>query len=48
MPVRTTAQSAFYRTVWRWHFYAGLFVMPFILLLSLTGSVFLFKPQLDR
>ncbi len=40
--------SAFYRTVWRWHFYAGLFVMPFILLLSLTGAVFLFKPQIDR
>ncbi len=39
---------AYYRTVWRWHFYAGLFVMPFILLLSLTGAVFLFKPQLDR
>lgn len=41
-------RGAFYRTIWRWHFYAGLFVMPFILILSLTGSVFLFKPQLDR
>jgi uncharacterized iron-regulated membrane protein len=48
MTVQTQAQSAFYRTIWRWHFYAGLFVMPFIVLLSLTGSVFLFKPQLDR
>lgn len=42
------SRNAFYRTVWRWHFYAGLFVMPFILLLSLTGAVFLLKPQLDR
>ncbi len=48
MAVRSLEQSHFYRTVWRWHFYAGLFVMPFILLLSLTGSIFLFKPQLDR
>jgi uncharacterized iron-regulated membrane protein len=48
MAVRDSASSAFYRTVWRWHFYAGLFVMPFILVLSLTGAVFLFKPQLDR
>jgi uncharacterized iron-regulated membrane protein len=41
-------KTAFYRTIWRWHFYAGLFVMPFILILSLTGAVFLFKPQIDR
>jgi uncharacterized iron-regulated membrane protein len=37
-----------YRTIWRWHFYAGLFVIPFILLLSVTGAAYLFKPQLDR
>ncbi len=37
-----------YRTIWRWHFYAGLFVIPFILVLSLTGAAYLFKPQLDR
>lgn len=36
-----------YRTLWRWHFYAGLFVMPMVLLLALTGSLFLFKPQID-
>lgn len=36
-----------YRTLWRWHFYAGLFVVPFILLLALTGAAYLFKPQID-
>lgn len=41
------AAGAFYRTVWRWHFYAGLFVMPFVLILSVTGSIYLFKPQID-
>jgi len=40
--------TAFYRTIWRWHFYAGLFVMPFILILSLTGAFYLFKPQVER
>jgi uncharacterized iron-regulated membrane protein len=35
-------------TIWRWHFYASLFVIPFILILSVTGSIYLFKPQLDR
>ena len=34
------ADTATYRTIWRWHFYAGLFVLPFILLLSLSGSIF--------
>nr|WP_278185491.1 PepSY domain-containing protein [Pseudomonas viridiflava] len=33
---------------WRWHFYAGLFVAPFMILLSLTGMIYLFKPQLDN
>ncbi|MDK2761956.1 MAG: PepSY domain-containing protein [Sphingopyxis sp.] len=37
-----------YRTIWRWHFYAGLFVIPFILILSVTGAAYLFKPQIDR
>ena len=40
--------SAAYRTFWRWHFYAGLFVLPFVLILSVTGSIYLFKPQIDR
>ncbi|MBX3592838.1 PepSY domain-containing protein [Sphingomonas sp.] len=40
-------EGRIYRAIWRWHFYAGLVVLPFILLLALTGSIFLFKPQLD-
>lgn len=39
--------NRFYRTVWRWHFYAGLFVIPFMLILGTTGIIYLFKPQLD-
>lgn len=38
---------SFYNLAWRWHFYAGLFVAPFMILLALTGIVYLFKPQLD-
>ena len=37
----------FYNTAWRWHFYAGLFVAPFMVMLALTGIIYLFKPQLD-
>lgn len=41
-------KAALYRTIWRWHFYAGLLVMPFILILSVSGAIYLFKPQIDR
>ena len=40
--------NALYRRFWRWHFYAGLFVIPFIIVLSLSGTAFLFKPQIDH
>ncbi|MCP1771598.1 putative iron-regulated membrane protein [Neisseria perflava] len=30
-----------YLTVWRWHFYAGIFVTPFLILLSATGLAML-------
>lgn len=46
-PARERAASSFYNLAWRWHFYAGLFVIPFMILLSITGIIYLFKPQLD-
>lgn len=36
------------RTLWRWHFYAGLFALPFVLLLAVTGAAYLFKPEIER
>ena len=36
-----------YRAVWRWHFYASLFCIPFIVILSITGGIYLFKPQIE-
>lgn len=41
-------KASFYRTIWRWHFYAGVFVVPMVLILSLTGAAYLFKPQVER
>ncbi len=43
----TQQKVSFYNLAWRWHFYAGLFVAPFMVLLALTGIIYLFKPQLD-
>ncbi len=37
-----------YRTIWRWHFYAGIFCIPFVITLSISGAIFLFKPQIDH
>ena len=39
--------SGAYRAVWRWHFYAGVFVMPVLMLLALTGGLYLFKDEID-
>lgn len=36
-----------YRTLWRWHFYAGLFVMPFLIVLAITGTIYCFQPQIE-
>jgi len=43
-----TMNGTLYRTLWRWHFYAGLFCIPFVLLLAFTGSLYLFKPQVEH
>lgn len=39
--------SGAYRAVWRWHFYAGLLVLPVLCLMALTGGLYLFKDEID-
>ncbi len=36
-----------YQTIWRWHFYAGLLVAPFMLILAVTGAVYLFNDEIN-
>lgn len=36
-----------YAAVWRWHFYAGLFCIPLVLWLALTGAIYLWRPQIE-
>lgn len=45
-PAATTG-GAFYRLVWKWHFLASLYVLPFMLILSVTGAIYLYKPQIE-
>ena len=39
--------TATYRAIWRWHFYSGLIVAPFLLILSVTGAIYLFNDEIS-
>lgn len=39
--------ASLYRAVWRWHFYAGLITLPFLILLAVTGGLYLFRAEID-
>ncbi|GAF24005.1 LOW QUALITY PROTEIN: uncharacterized iron-regulated membrane protein [Bacillus sp. JCM 19047] len=39
--------SSFYQMIWRWHFYAGVIVAPFLFILAFSGGIYLFKPQIE-
>lgn len=45
--LRARPAGSLYRAIWRWHFYAGLFALPFLILLSVTGGLYLFKDEID-
>jgi hypothetical protein len=37
-----------YKALWRWHFYAGIYVIPFLLMLSLTGLIMMwYQPVIE-
>jgi len=42
------ASTSLYKILWRWHFYAGIIFAPFLIILSITGSIYLFKPQIEQ
>jgi len=44
---RTPYLARFYSVAWRWHFYAGLYVIPFAVMLALTGLVMLYHDAIE-
>ena len=44
-PVR--APGPLYSAIWRWHFLAGLLCAPFILMLAVTGLLYIYKDELN-
>ena len=47
--IPSSSRSAWpdHRTVWRWHFYAGLFCAPFVIVLAASGTIYLFKTEVE-
>lgn len=39
--------SGWFRAVWRWHFFASFLVAPVLILLAVTGLIYLFRFQLE-
>ena len=49
-PARTVSGDAdrrFYLAAWRWHFYAGLYVAPFLVMLAITGLAMMYIAVFD-
>lgn len=39
--------SRLYRVIWRWHFYAGIIVAPVLIVMAATGTLYIFKDELE-
>lgn len=46
-PAASVRSISLYRAIWRWHFFAGLLVIPFLLNLAVTGGLYLFKDEIN-
>ncbi len=42
-----TPRNKLYLAAWRWHFYAGLYVIPFLLILAVSGLAMLWTNVID-
>jgi len=42
-----SSQNHFYLAAWRWHFYAGLYVVPFLIMLAVTGLAMMYISVID-
>ncbi|MED1203617.1 PepSY-associated TM helix domain-containing protein [Heyndrickxia acidicola] len=40
-------RTRLYQSIWRWHFYAGIIFAPILIILAITGAIYLFKPYFD-
>lgn len=45
---REINSTLLYRRIWKWHFFAALYVLPFMALLSVTGGLYLFSDNIEE
>jgi uncharacterized iron-regulated membrane protein len=41
------ASAGWFRAFWRWHFYASFLVVPFLLMLAVTGLIYLLRFEIE-
>lgn len=41
------SSARLYRAIWRWHFYAGLVVVPFLLVFAITGLIMVYGNSIE-
>ena len=46
-PDKMSSADRFYCAAWRWHFYAGLYVAPFLVMAAITGLVMMYVAAFD-
>lgn len=46
-PSVAARDPAFHRLIFRLHFYAGLIIAPFLIILAVTGSIYLFNTEIE-
>lgn len=44
----TIRDARVYRVLWRWHFYAGVLTSPILFVVTLTGLLYIFAPEIEQ
>ncbi len=40
-------RNSLYQTFWRWHFYGGIVFAPFLILLAISGALYLYQGEIE-
>ncbi|WP_406698963.1 PepSY domain-containing protein [Singulisphaera sp. Ch08] len=46
--VRPRVTESLFRVIWRWHFYAGMIIAPVLVVMSITGGLYIFKSEIEE
>lgn len=44
----TKGSPGLFRVVWRWHFYAGIIVAPVLVIVAITGALYIFRDEVEQ